>query len=221
MSREGHSTTTIAQIIKVPYSTVAKWLHSDEAKEGIVRSFALCHTGKRGGQTALGKQKKGKYDRAERELFAQLKAKRAAGRRVSPKWLSITMKTIVGDDLLSASHFDYHWRRRFYVRFNLATRKRTNKKSLNMEQRMIKWSSYHERFRAFMQSGPLQCTKYGRYSPENRYMFIFLHVLLLVFLTIIAFFSLQHYVKGITWTKSLSHSFLLQTLLSKRRARYN
>jgi hypothetical protein len=81
MSREGHSTTTIAQTIKVPYSTVAKWLQSDETKEGIVRSFALCRTGKRGGQTALGKQKKGKYNRAERELFAQLKAKRAEGRR--------------------------------------------------------------------------------------------------------------------------------------------
>jgi len=168
MSREGHSTTTIAQTIKVPYSTVAKWLQSDETKEGIVRSFALCRTGKRGGQTALGKQKKGKYDRAERELFAKLKAKRAEGKRVSPKWLSITMKTIVGDDQLSASHFDYHWRRRFYARFNLATRKRT------------KWSSYHERF--FMQSGPLQCTKYGRYSPENRYMFFILHVLV-VYLT--------------------------------------
>ena len=87
MSREGHSTTTIAQIIKVPYSTVAKWLHSDETKEGIVRSFALCRTGKRGGQTAKSKQKKGKDDRAQRQLFVQLKAKRAEGRRVSPKWL--------------------------------------------------------------------------------------------------------------------------------------
>ncbi len=189
MSRECHSTTTIAQTIKVPYSTVTKWLQSDDTKEGIVRSFALCRTGKRGGQTAQGKQKKGKYDRAEGELFAQLKAKCAEGRRVSPKWLSFTMNKIVGDDQLSASQFNYHWRRRFYARFNLATRKRTNKKSLNMEQRMIKWSSYHERFRAFMQSGPLQCTKYGRYSPKNRYMFFILHVLL-VFLTIIAFFSL-------------------------------
>jgi hypothetical protein len=97
---------------------------------------------------------------------------------VSPKWLSITMNKIVGDDQLSACYFDYNWRRRFYARFNLATRKRTNKKSPNMEQRMIKWSSYHEHFRAFMRSGPLQCSKYGRYSPENRYMFFILHALL-------------------------------------------
>jgi hypothetical protein len=86
MSREGHSTTTIAQTIKVLYSTVTKWLQSqsDDNKEGIVRSFALCRTGKRGGQTAKSKQKKGKDDRAQRQLFVQLKAKRAEGRRVSP-----------------------------------------------------------------------------------------------------------------------------------------
>jgi len=63
----------------------------------------------------------------------------------------------------------YHWRRRFYLRHNLTTRKKTNKKSLAMPIRIAKWKTYHIKFRSFMQSGKTVCPKYGLYKPEDRY----------------------------------------------------
>ena len=179
LHRQGVTTAQIAQRLKAPYSTVCRWLKSPTTQENIVKAFALCQHGKRGGLTGKGQQTKAKeHHKAEQELYKELKAKRAKGKRVSPRWLSVRMASIVnshlGDACLPSASlkFDYNWRRRFYARYNLSTRKRTNKKSLSMASRLLKWQGYHERFRAFIQTGPFQCCKYGRYSPENRSAYI-------------------------------------------------
>ncbi len=174
LNRQGVTTAQIAQRLKAPYSTVCSWLKSPTSQDNIVKAFALCQDGKRGGRTGKGKQRKAReHHKVEQELYTELKAKRAKGRRVSPRWLSVRMTSIVNSHLGGASlpsasfKFYYNWRRRFYARYNLSTRKRTNKKSLSMASRLVKWQGYHERFRAFIQTGPFQCSKYGRYSPEK------------------------------------------------------
>jgi len=61
------------------------------------------------------------------------------------------------------------WRQRFYTRWNIVTRKRTNKKSLALPVRIAIWQTHHVALRLFLQTREQQCGKYGQYAPCNRY----------------------------------------------------
>ena len=68
-----------------------------------------------------------------------------------------------------ADKFESRWRSRFYARHRLTTRRRTNKKSLDLAARIDKWVTYHNNTREFLKKGAQQSPKYGSFIPENRY----------------------------------------------------
>ena len=60
------------------------------------------------------------------------------------------------------------WRCRFYARHKLTIRRRTNKKSLPLAERIEKWKKYHAALRTFLRTNSVD-PKYGRYMPRDRY----------------------------------------------------
>ena len=69
-----------------------------------------------------------------------------------------------------------HWRRRFYGRFRLTHRKRTNKKTSPLEIRMQIWTKHFIKLREHHQYwtckaislGMKTCPKYGIFTPDRR-----------------------------------------------------
>jgi hypothetical protein len=61
------------------------------------------------------------------------------------------------------------WRQKFYGRYDLVTRKRTNKKALDLPTRIAKWMDHHKNLRMFLRTGTQQSTVYGRFDVMNRY----------------------------------------------------
>lgn len=172
------SIQNIANEHDISYNTIYDWVCTEASRNQIIRDYEVNKNSKRSGKKMRGKPSVGKFFEAERQLLNELKARRQRGRRCSPKWVSRRMMQIVReiytpDHVLNTVANDFEantsWRERFYHRFRLTTRKRTNKKHLSMEARIEKWKEYHAKLRGFLKSGNQQDTKYGRYLPENRY----------------------------------------------------
>jgi hypothetical protein len=167
----------IADKLNMPYQTIHPWLKTEAAQNQIIRDFALNPKSRRSGKKMKGEKGLGKFNDAEQKLLVELKARRQRGRRCSPRWVSRRMMQIMAETYTcgllkeEAEKFvaNATWRKRFYCRFRLTTRRRTNKKHLSMETRILKWKEYHAKLRLFLKHGDQQDTKYGRYLPENRY----------------------------------------------------
>ena len=61
------------------------------------------------------------------------------------------------------------WRQRFYARYNLVTRRRTNKKSKALCERIKLWQAHHIALRRYLQTGVAQSAKFGLFDRCNRY----------------------------------------------------
>lgn len=129
------------------------------------------------GKTRLGIQRPGMFDTAENILHEELKCRRLRGRKCSARWVSRRMTQLVRESYNDSNLFDKakqfvaspHWRRRFYSRYKLVTRRKTNKRHLSMDVRINKWKDYHSKLRHFIQAGDQIDPKYGSFIPENRY----------------------------------------------------
>mmetsp|Transcript_95750 Transcript_95750/g.187978 ORF Transcript_95750/g.187978 Transcript_95750/m.187978 type:complete len:293 (-) Transcript_95750:831-1709(-) len=165
----------------LPECTVSDWLRTPTSRAKIVRDWMHDPSSKRGGQCARGKVAKGQFHAAEEILFKEILKRRERGRRVSPRFVSRTMKILVNtiyekdadiDELLwkKAESFvpSPSWRCRFYGRYQLTIRRRTNKKSLPLAERIEKWKKFHAGLRLFIRSN-LTDPKYGRFHPRDRY----------------------------------------------------
>ena len=152
--------------------TVRNWLSTEEKRREITRQWM------RAGLRARGTVAVGKFFLAEDALFAVVLEQRRIGRRVSPLFISRTMVVFVrtmyvnaSDDMKEAAEAfsgTPSWRCRFYNRYKLTIRRRTNKKSLSLEQKMAKWQQYHAALRLFF-SSDLTYGKYGKFHPRDRY----------------------------------------------------
>ena len=163
-----------------PLSTVQKWLKDPDSRRSITQAWAHAALGKRTGQMARGLVAKGKFEAAEKRLFTAITARRARGRRVSPLYVSRTMMQMIREIYLAddytgplqdearAFRATPSWRCRFYARHKLTIRRRTNKKSLPLVERIEKWKKYHAALRTFLRTNMID-RKYGRFMPQDRY----------------------------------------------------
>lgn len=157
------------------------WLTEEwKAKKDLKRVFA----------NGTRPSEHGRYVQAEKVLVAELLMRRTRGRRVSPCWVSRRMIECVRSEYIApyeaqvheadeevpllisqARSFkaSRHWRPRFYQRHNLVTRRRTNKKSKALPERVLLWQSHHLALRLYLQGGIAQSPKFGRFDRTNRY----------------------------------------------------
>jgi hypothetical protein len=127
----------------------------EKSIDKIIKEYSLSPHSLRSGKTRKGFSRCGMFDIAEKKLLQELKLKRARGTRCSPRWVSRRMMQIVHETYLNSplkeesERFSAckNWRKRFYNRHNLVTRKRTNKKALDMNVRISKWQAYHYKLR--------------------------------------------------------------------------
>ena len=152
-----------------PYATLAKWLIEDARNSITAGWLQEDHAAVKG---------------------IEIRIRRIRGRRVSPRYVTRRMLEFVrsvylttgstlfpnGDeippeliDLAKVFIAGRSWRQRFYTRWNIVTRKRTNKKSTSLTVRIAVWQAHHVALRLFLQTREQQCSKYGQYSPCNRY----------------------------------------------------
>ena len=81
-------------------------------------------------------RRKGKYVAMEKRVFAQFKTRRARGRKCSPKWFVHTAQHIMRAEFpehAAAFQGSRSWMRRFFSRFGLVRRKKTNTKNTTWE----------------------------------------------------------------------------------------
>ena len=155
----------------VPLSCAYEWLKN---KQGIMLAWAdkTMKKRSRADRNGIPKRQRGKFVLSEQMLHGIIMARRNRGRRVSPRWVSRRMVQLVVE-LYPDTHGNFKaspcWRQRFYSRWNLVTRKRTNKKALNINIRIEKWRQHHMKLRRFLQFGKQQSHTYGRFDLWNRY----------------------------------------------------
>ena len=81
------------------------------------------------------RRRQGKYGDMEKEVFRLFKARRARGRRVSPRWLTATSKKVMAVMHPSVQwHGGYNWRRRFAKRHHIGQKRKSNCKNKTWEQ---------------------------------------------------------------------------------------
>ena len=81
------------------------------------------------------RRRKGMYHAMELKVFQLFKARRARGRKVSPRWLTATSKKVMKE---MHPHVpwegSYNWRRRFAKRFHIGQKRKSNVKNKTWEQ---------------------------------------------------------------------------------------
>lgn len=179
----------------VPYSTCRKWLVEDTRNSitaGWLEEDDAAVKGNRMRRERNGVLRcdQGRFNVAEKLLMEEIRIRRIRGRRVSPRYITRRMLEFVRSVYLTIGNTLYpngeeillevidlakvftavrSWRQRFYTRWNIVTRKRTNKKSLALTVRVAIWQAHHVALRLFLQTREQQCSKFGQYSPCNRY----------------------------------------------------
>ena len=179
----------------VPYSTCRKWLVEDTRNfitAGWLEEDDAAVKGNRMRRERNGVLRcdQGRFNVAEKLLMEEIRIRRIRGRRVSPRYITRRMLEFVrsvyltlGNTLLPSGEeiplelidlakvftAGRSWRQRFYTRWNIVTRKRTNKKSLALTVRVAIWQAHHVALRLFLQTRDQQCSKFGQYAPCNRY----------------------------------------------------
>ena len=117
-------------------------------------------------------RKVGRFARMEQKVYAMLKDRRARGRKCSPRWLSHTALHVLRVDFpevaLNGFKGGKNWRIRFLKRFNLAKRKKTNRKLVGFEGKKLALQMHFKSFREYIQSGVQRDPKYGRFPPHAR-----------------------------------------------------
>jgi hypothetical protein len=108
-------------------------------------------------------KQRGRFPEAERKTHDDFKKKRQMKRKVTDVWLRMTMKghvlrlygpTSDKSEKVKAAAAAFkaskNWRCRWSRRWHVVKRRRTNKKVTPLEQRLLRWQSYHRRIRRFM-----------------------------------------------------------------------
>ena len=81
------------------------------------------------------RRRKGKFHDMEVEVFRLFKVRRARGRKVSPRWLTVTSKIVMKKKHSNVPWVGgYNWRRRFAKRFHIGQKRKTNVKNKTWEQ---------------------------------------------------------------------------------------
>ena len=86
----------------------------------------------------------------EKLLFAKFKERRRRGRKCSPKWFPHTARYVMRTEFPEhAAGFkgSRGWMRRFFKRFSIVRRKRTNNKNTTWEEAKPKLQRYFRAFR--------------------------------------------------------------------------
>ena len=162
---------------------VAKWL-VEEARNSITAGWlqeddaAVKGNRMRRERSGVLRCDQGRFNVAEKLLMEEIRIWRIQGRRVSPRYVTRRMLELVrsvyltigktlypnGDeipleliDLAKVFMAGRSWRQRFYTRWNIVTRKRTNKKSLALPVRIAIWQTHHVALRLFLQTREQQC----------------------------------------------------------------
>ena len=101
-------------------------------------------------------RRKGKFVGMEKRLFAKFKERRRRGRKCSPKWFPHTARHIMRTEYPEhAAGFkgSRGWMRRFFKRFGIVRRKRTNNKNTTWAEAKPKLQRYFRAFRRRLQIG--------------------------------------------------------------------
>ena len=127
---------------------VGKWA-KPAARRDIQRAAAQEHAAS---LMRIDKQsrRKGKFALMERILFSKFKVRRTRGRKCSPKWFPHTARHIMRTEFPEhAAGFkgSRGWMRRFFKRFSIVRRKRTNNKNTTWEEAKPKLQRYFRAFR--------------------------------------------------------------------------
>lgn len=113
----------------------------------------------------------GKYPGAETVVYDQYRKRRyLKGLKVSGKWLRAKMKAALAKQQPPGwDTFKYsdQWFDRFKKRHNIVLRRRTNKKSKTLEERLPKIREFHRKVKSMRQTPPARDPKYGRWAAKK------------------------------------------------------
>jgi len=118
------------------------------------------------------KTKIAKFPYQETFLFDLFGERRAELLQVSRSWLKAKMKLLLRRDQPAGwENFKASdpWLNSFCERFNITSRRRTNNKSIPIDERLPQIKLFHQTAKLFRQPPPLSDQKYGRFRPENTF----------------------------------------------------
>ena len=115
------SVAKIALLTGIPETTLNRWLKSQESRDIIASNYQLNRDSLRGGLKLKGVLQPGRFDTAEKALYAELAERRKRGQKCSSRWLSRRMILLCKDRYsdremkaeLELFRACSNWRRRF------------------------------------------------------------------------------------------------------------
>ena len=159
---------TVADVFNISQSLVSKWgakerqLEEALKKGGAARKRISC----------IVKQRPGKYPLLEKQLYTDIRTKRAKGLRVTTKWIRIHMKKLIskehGDDAAKDWKSTLSWRFKFCRRWGISLRRKTNSRK-PLSDRLPKIKRWHARLVKRMARGKQLCPIFGRWPLSHRY----------------------------------------------------
>lgn len=160
----------IAERFRIAPSCLVAW---SKVKHLI---FQNVKTRRRGAHTLKECERRAKYALMEIALFAEFQSAREEGRRIGPRWLIKNARRLLKQlmpEKVDITKINSNWLSRFARRYNLAPRRKTNKKRLAVEERVPFLQRYFAMTRLrFQQDGKDNQRfdrKWGIYKRENRY----------------------------------------------------
>ena len=159
-------------MFNISQSLVSKW----GAKEGQLEEALKKAGAARKRISCIVKPRPGKYPLLEKQLYTDIRTKRATGLRVTTKWIRIHMKKLIskehGDAAAKDWKFTFSWRfnfcRRWGISFVHFLRRKTNSRK-PLSDRLPKIKRWHARLVRRLARGKRLCPIFGRWPLSHRY----------------------------------------------------
>ena len=159
---------TVADVFNISQSLVSKWgakerqLEEALKKRGAARKRVSC----------IVQPRRGKYPLLEKQLYTDIRTKRAKGLRVTTKWIRIHMKKLIskqhGNDAAKDWKLTLSWRFKFCRRWGISLRRKT-KSAKPLFDRPPKIKRWHAGLVKGLARGKQLCPIFGRWPLSHRY----------------------------------------------------
>ena len=173
----GMSGKDVDRLVGLTLGSTTRWMRNREKINKMAQDEHTKHLFN--GSDVASKRARTPYILAHQRLYKLFKARRAAGRVVSRRWLRFKLRDSVRicyPEKAATFKGGYSTLQRWRKKYKVVPRRRTNKKRKKLAERIPRWQRYHWRQVKLRKMGPalangeaLQDATYGRWAP--RYTF--------------------------------------------------
>ena len=159
---------TVADVFDISQSLVSKWGAKERQLEEALKKGGAA----RKRISWVVKPRPGKYPLLEKQLYTDIRTKRAKGLRVTTKWIRIQIKKLIskehGDDAAKDWKSTLSWRYKFCRRWGISLRRKSNSRK-PLSDRLPKIKRWHARLVKRLARGKQLCPIFGRWPLSHRY----------------------------------------------------